>query len=650
MRSFVRALVVVVACASPAIAGTEDEDLSGLSIEELLELSVSVGSLEASPIVRSPSTVTVITRDMIEAYGFRTVVEALDVIAGYSTVRTYSMRSVPTFRGLLNFHYANKVLLLVNGVPTWSAVTGHTNLERVGIESVERIEILNGPASVLYGTNAYAGAINIVLRTADGEGRGAHGSVGSRGGFSGGGEMWTTRRGWSLFAGFETYDDGDAPPYRFVDEDGIPGWVTDFARGGDASVLARYGGHQLLLNAFRHEYMRFGSTPTYADGAGHDQRHRGLLAAYRYRRALGDRVTTSSGVSWDDNVRNFDRSEDGQLRTNDHGWRLGGTLDARVDVRDDVFVEAGAAYDYRKAEEYRNYEVRNDVTVSDNNMRDRSVWEASLFGQVGYSGRRLNALVGSRLTDNQGFGLNVASRSTVSYAFAENHAVKVVVGQAFRAPSLFELYFTTDTGTVFGNPALEPETSTSGELVYVGVTGDLLTQATAYVARYDSIIYRTLVDGVNTYSNGAPFDAVGSELQLTYRAGRATDAFASVRYLERIGAAPMDEGYDVLRFEPAVTGDVGVSRAIGAWRVSGLAHYRSAVDGPLARIGYTWTLDAGVGYRFELAGADAEVRLDGRNLTDQLVEIPEYVRRDTVNAIPADLHGRQAFLAVRWAM
>lgn len=642
-------LVATVLLCGPRALQAESQDLSALTIEDLLEVEVSVATLESSTLVRSPSTVTVISREMIRAYGFRTVTEALDVIAGYSTVRTYSTRSTATMRGLLNFHYANKVLILVDGIPAWSAVTGHANLERIGIDAVERIELLKGPASVLYGTNAYAGAINIVLREADANSTSAHGAIGTQGAYAAGAEARVVRGALRARAAAEVYDDGVAAPMRFIDEDGVVGSVQDFARGGNAVASLRYRHHELVLNTFEHQYMRFGTTPTFDDGAGHDQLHRGLLVGYRAHVALGGRGDLLGSVVWDDNTRNFDRSADGQTRTNDHGWRLATSLGSRIDVRDDLYVEVGTAYDFRKSVEYRNYLVRDDVTLSDNNMRDRDMWEASLFGQAGYAGSRVSAILGTRVTRNQLFGLNLASRSTVSYALGEHHAVKLVAGQSFRAPSLFELYFTTDSGTVRGNPDLEPETSTSYELVYLGATGGLVAHATAYYARYQGIIYRTLIDGINEYRNGQTTSALGLELELRYHAAARTDAFVTAHYLRDLSPrVTAGEGYAILQFAPALTGDAGASHRVGPFTLSGIAHFRGATSGPVARIGFAWTVDAGAAYHFDLSGAEAELRLDARNLGDQRVDIPEYVRRDTVNAIPLDGFGRQLFLALRW--
>ncbi|MCK5688509.1 TonB-dependent receptor plug domain-containing protein, partial [Myxococcota bacterium] len=137
-----------------------------MSLEDLLGVAVEISSTKAQTIFSTPSTVSVIDRSAIQSFGFTSVADAVERVAGVSVLRTYLKRNIPTIRGVLQTHYANKVLVLIDGVPAWHAVTGEGSLDRVGIDMVERIEVLRGPASVLYGTNAYSGAINIVTRRA----------------------------------------------------------------------------------------------------------------------------------------------------------------------------------------------------------------------------------------------------------------------------------------------------------------------------------------------------------------------------------------------------------------------------------------------------------------------------------------------------
>ena len=139
-------------------------EIAFVSLQELLEMGIDIASFKEQTIFNTPSTVSVIDKETIKRFNFNTISEALNTVAGFSVMRTYLKRNLPTSRGILQDHYANKVLVMINNIPTWHAGTGEGSIDRVDIADVERIEVLKGPASVLYGTNAYSGAINIVLK------------------------------------------------------------------------------------------------------------------------------------------------------------------------------------------------------------------------------------------------------------------------------------------------------------------------------------------------------------------------------------------------------------------------------------------------------------------------------------------------------
>ena len=97
----------------------------GFSQEEYLwEVDVQVASTQSENIFNTPSSVSIIDKNMIESYNFISVAEAVQTVSGISIMRTYLKRNLPTSRGILQDYYANKVLILINGIPSWNAVTG----------------------------------------------------------------------------------------------------------------------------------------------------------------------------------------------------------------------------------------------------------------------------------------------------------------------------------------------------------------------------------------------------------------------------------------------------------------------------------------------------------------------------------------------
>ncbi len=154
--------------AAPANALTE------MSLEELLDVmvfeskqQVTAVTKEAQTSADAPAIVTVIARAAIEARGFRSVGEALASVPGLFVIDDLITANVAV-RGIYAGpdSWSRTVKVLIDGQPVTSYSTGGTLLgpELIPIDAVEAIEVLRGPASALYGANAFLGVVNIVTR------------------------------------------------------------------------------------------------------------------------------------------------------------------------------------------------------------------------------------------------------------------------------------------------------------------------------------------------------------------------------------------------------------------------------------------------------------------------------------------------------
>jgi len=172
--SVARAFRAVSSRIAPAVAGllllsaparAEDEAFQMLREEQ----TVTVASKRPQPISESPSLVTVITAQEIRTQGYRTLGEALQWVRGLYTRydRNYTYLGV---RGVQRpGDYNNKVLLTLDGHTLNSPIYGDAAFGRelgLDMERVERIEVIRGPGSALYGTNAVLAVINVVTREA----------------------------------------------------------------------------------------------------------------------------------------------------------------------------------------------------------------------------------------------------------------------------------------------------------------------------------------------------------------------------------------------------------------------------------------------------------------------------------------------------
>jgi outer membrane receptor for ferrienterochelin and colicins len=109
-----------------------------------------------------PATITVITKEEIKATGAERLRDIFKLDSGITLTHSRG-RDFPSIRGF----GAQHVLILIDGKRLAGEVEQDFELDRISLESVERIEILKGPASALYGTDALGGVINIITRTPD---------------------------------------------------------------------------------------------------------------------------------------------------------------------------------------------------------------------------------------------------------------------------------------------------------------------------------------------------------------------------------------------------------------------------------------------------------------------------------------------------
>ncbi|WP_372825688.1 TonB-dependent receptor domain-containing protein [Polaromonas sp.] len=385
--------------------------------------------------------VTVITREDIERGTGRTLTEVIARQAGIQTASNGGLgKSSSLFiRGTENRH----VLLLVDGVRYTSATAGTPPLDNIALESIERIEVLKGPASALYGSDAVGGVVQIFTRRgAPGFAPFASATLGSESrheattGLRGGsgevsyamGVQTLREKGFSatnpaVGAGFNRDRDGfsqqsfnGSMDWRFA-----PGWKAD------ASLLYSDG--------TSHYDSGSGAFDTRADvrsqiyKLGVEGR---LLPAWKSRLVFGraeDLSTNFTGAP----ATAFNTEQDQYSWLNEIDTPLGKVLAGleRVEQR----VSGTTTYTV-------NRRITDSVFAGLNGEAGRHSWQANLRHDS-------NSQFGSADTGllGYGFGLAPGLRAHVSY------------GTSFKAPSFNTLYFPG-----FGNPTTQPERGRSAEI------------------------------------------------------------------------------------------------------------------------------------------------------------------------------------------
>lgn len=414
------------------------------------------------------SDVTVITAEQIALAGQTSLLELLQVQPGVEITQ----EGGPGTNGALRIRGGNSghTLVLVDGLRVGSATTGTTPLETLALDQIERIEILRGPASSLYGADAVAGVVQIFTR----RGRGAPAvsgalGVGSHGQLQGqiryAGERGATR--FSLGAGLSRTDGGfsAARPGTYgyhPDDDG------DEKRSAHLHVEhALAPDHQVGISALasrdRVEYDA-GTADDYARNAVNSVAAwwRGRLGpnwTSQLRLGLGQNHTEnfSLGAS----TGRFDTGQTQYLWQNDFAL-AGGTLTASLE-RNEQSVDTSVAF-----------------------TRDRRVVNAAQLGFFGQRGAHtLQASL--RHDDYSDFGGHTTGAAAYAYALTAAWRASASYGTSFKAPTFNDMYWPA-TPWYQGNPDLRPEQGRNLEVALRYRDGADKLGLTAYRNRVEDLI------------------------------------------------------------------------------------------------------------------------------------------------------------------
>ncbi len=482
-------------------------------LQEQLDVSVTSTTLTAHTTSAAPAMVVVISLAQIQNLGFRTLSEALQMVPGMTVLDQQDNRQTVISRGIAN--EAN-ILVLLDGQTLNDFYDGSFPHD-FPLDSIDRIEIIRGPGSALYGTNAFAAVISLFSKTAELPGStvaaGLRGTalidheVGAAGAVIGTyafrGDKWSVRT-------FLSYEDSSGPRVR-VKRDAtegrsyseVPGNTEAFAQTGSAQAFAQKDG--LLTDGdslqaasyfrFNRKGPYFGLAKVFAPQSVFT---RMLSTSYlQYRIPIGTNIQLNTRLSAD--VQDVDKkifdqprgyvaygpsSESyefafGKVREIGHtANRLNLSSYATLDWPNPSFFKGhnlivGLAYEYdwlgsfSYAQNFRDdlpaggFGNHDDLPLDQRN-KNRGVLALLAQYQMQVT-EDLAVVAGMRFDHYSDFGPTWNPRIAVTWALTPQLSMKLLYGQAFRAPTFAELYDKTSRGTsyerILGNDDLDPETT-----------------------------------------------------------------------------------------------------------------------------------------------------------------------------------------------
>ena len=507
--------------------------LSSLSFASTLDLGSDFVTATRTSQASSIAATTVFERTDIERLQVNTAEELLRRATGVNLINNGGPGKSTSLqiRGSNDKH----VLVMIDGVRIGSATSGVAALQNLPVEQIERIEIVRGPRSSLYGSEAIGGVVQIFTRKG-GDGLTPYFSttVGSRqhraatAGASGGNDnAWFNLGVSSLDT--EGYD---ARPSREVDHDGYRELSANLSGG------YRFA-NGLLLDA---NLLQVESHNDY--DSGNKANADSVLSAY------GVRAKYSPVSFWDVTLQ-VGHSEDKNENFKDS------TFDTRYDTRRD---SASWQNDFALSENQLltvGYDWQQDSISSSVDYPEDSRYNHGLFAQYLLHAGRHEWQLGLRHDDNEAYGEHTTGSVGYGYALTDSISLTSSYGTAFSAPTFNQLYFPG-----YGNPDIQAETSRNLEVGLRGQHRWGSWSANAFRNDIDDMIASVRVGGVSMAENVDKARITGLELEvLTQQLGWSWQANLTLQDPENRSSSADDDL--LLRRVPEQIFNLDVDRRFG---------------------------------------------------------------------------------------
>jgi len=535
-----------------------DEDFNEESDDSLEDfygdedfVSIATGTKKA--IHKAPSVATVITSDDIQAMGANTIHQVIETVTGIHTYPSNFNRMNPSY-SIRGVHTAenSQVLVLVNGVRTTFAFNGAKwNIFDLGVNLIDRVEVIRGPGSAVYGADAYSGVINIITKGTENifknDAGVKSGSFDTKSAWFNYGYQqsdlklsfngqWQDTHGDSsrvvqtdLLHLFGLSDLSNAPGaldtrHRYVDlhaqldYNGLYAnlWYLDVEGGSGAGAAQALSDNDKVTA--KQTNIEIGYQTNISDDLNIDiylfhQKYND----YTYFKIFPDGYIDMDGVKYTQGYIGAPEGED----TN-YGFKFISTYSGLS--QHNLRVEIGYKDTEEVTDESKNFGpgiIEPGQTSQDGTLtsvkgtpyiflgdNSRSLSYISLQDEWAFSSD-WEFTAGIRYDDYSDFGSTVNPRLALVWQTQYNLTTKLLYGSAFRAPSFGELY-TTNNPVQQGNPSLDPEEIDTWELAFdYRLNFDWKILFNIYKYQASGLI--SPVDG--KMQNTLKQDGIGSELE-----------------------------------------------------------------------------------------------------------------------------------------
>ena len=546
---------------SPTVCADELNEIYSMDLEQLLEIEIEVATRNRQTIVNSPSSVTVFSAQEIERMGIDSLEALLNYVSGFQTARTDDDGRAYTLsvRGRRSSASGFDTLVLLDGVRLNDVIMGgaFSQESQIVIENLKQVEIIRGPGSALYGSNAFTAVVNLVSAKQDnfvsagtGSFSGERASIGYSDKFVG--------LDWSIFGRFYQ-DQGKiyAPFYNFL---GLETPIGDAKKQSDIYIRGVSETFEVYLRQAKRVYDDFIISGSLAiEGQRMKYDNRSARVVYHYK--PNDELTISPYADYSDNdqdsllalfpqqpegMPNFfwdDGSNvagiGGNIRTTHHKrvgvdgqWQLSnghmfsfGALWRRESVGENPFhgnwdrerlINENLFVPHPQGKIIEDFWI-DGVEFDLFTPQKRQVTGIYLQHQWQIN-QELTFTSGIRNDRYDDFGGNNSLRGGLVYQPNEERTIKLLYGGAFRAPTFLEARAGLASGGL-SNPDLRPETVKTYEFAWFERFSFGRVSATLYQNElFDTVVQVKIDDTVTGLTatqpqNVADVDISGIEVE-----------------------------------------------------------------------------------------------------------------------------------------
>lgn len=668
MRNLILILPCLLASVSVQADDATDNKLFELPLEELLNVTVTVASHLQDDVRTAPSAVTVFNRDDLDRLGVRWLDELAPYVPGMRAQRTvgtglsqwaYEFRGVPNVPG-------TNALLLIDGRRQNSPFSGNivALYRRINLDAYARVEIIRGPGSALYGSNAMTGVINLVSRK-DREFEIAGGGFGARyGSINEHAESGDVQLSLAAHA---YVDDGDHytnafDPFRRDNATQDPEWHRE------SRMALDYHDWQMFAATSRNGMNDYYMTNALDDGYNHLNN-----SGYEYG-LRAEQLHSPIGI-WSLQWAVLDFDSAFQTKFADHrlppfangDWLfeahgLGHTESFNLDALWTLGEQNNLSYGLEFRREHA------DFTLASNYDLATLAYLGGMVDQPDVLSDARRKVLGLYLEDRWSFsthwslnlglrrdryddvGNATSPRVGVLWQAENGHSLKLLYAEAFRAPSLQELHFAANP-RLLGNDDLQPVSSRHLDLVWLYAAQQLSSELTLYrLDQKHRIAVVSIAPALSQYENTGSLSVLGLEANMRYRLSDDWQtSFILGQILHRNENLGLTLNADEAR---RVTPDTLVTMALDGrhhhwqWHLS--TQYNSGLEA--APQPAFWLTRARVAYDWERAGELAVVITNALDEHYSDVTDPSGFGKDDKGNIVrhAPERGRQAMLEYRY--